>query len=289
MLASPGRRHWRGREQLHGLARLLRATAFRPGPPHCGGRLRRRTSRRGLFRVRPTPGAALAMWSWLLSIASLPFRVGSAAFWRYDVPANSWTPVANAPAAVGAGRRSGLRRRPDTSMPSEATTAQPSGGMTLPSTPGQQGPIAPAAVGAGGALAYDGARYIYAFRGNNRTTFWRYDTTLNTWAASGRCAGHRGCWWSPGLRWSPATLYAFRGNNRTTFWRYDTVANNWLAMTNAPASVAAGGALAYDGSGHVYGSRGSGTTAFWRYDIAGNFWTPVTSTPTAVLAGGALA
>jgi hypothetical protein len=140
----------------------------------------------------------------------------------------------------------------------------------------------------GGALTYDGARYIYAFRGNNRTTFWRYDTTLNTWAVRAvapATVAAGGALAYDGVRY----LYALRGGNNATFWRYDTVANNWLAMTNAPATVAAGGALAYDSYGYVYGSRGNGTTAFWRYNIVGNSWTPMINTPTAVLAGGALA
>ena len=215
------------------------------------------------------------------------FQGGSAAFWRHDVPFNSWTPVANAPAAVGVGGaltydgamyiyafRGNNRTtfwRYDTTLNTWAVRA-----------------VAPAAVGVGGALTYDGARYIYAFRGNNRTTFWRYDTTHNTWAeraVAPATVAAGGALAYDGVRY----LYALRGGNTATFWRYDTVANNWLAMTNAPATVAAGGALAYDGSGYVYGSRGNGTTAFWRYDIAGNFWTPMTNTPTAVLAGGALA
>ena len=111
------------------------------------------------------------------------FQGGSAAFWRHDVPFNSWTPVANAPAAVGVG----------------------------------------------GALTYDGAMYIYAFRGNNRTTFWRYDTTLNTWAVRAvapATVAAGGALTYDGARY----IYAFRGGNNATFWRYDTVANNWLAM-----------------------------------------------------------
>ena len=102
----------------------------RPGPPRFGCRPRRRTSRPGLFRVRPTPGAVLAMWDWPGTIASLPFR-GGVRLLGYGVPANSWTSMTGAPNAVGAG----------------------------------------------GALAYDGVRYIYAFRGDNSRTFWRYDTT----------------------------------------------------------------------------------------------------------------
>ena len=42
---------------------------------------------------------------------------------------------------------------------------------------------APNAVGTGGALAYDGAGYIYALRGGTTRVFWRYDIAGGTWAA----------------------------------------------------------------------------------------------------------
>jgi hypothetical protein len=217
------------------------------------------------------------------------FQGGSAAFWRYDVPFNSWTPVANAPAAVGAGGvltydgaryiyafRGGGNNRTfwRYSIAGNSWTA-----MTN----------APANVGTGGALAYDGVRYIYAFRGGgNNRTFWRYSIAGNSWTAMTNApayVGTGGALAYDGVRY----IYAFRGNSQTAFWRYDINGNTWATMAVAPATVAAGGALAYDSSGYVYGSRGNGTTAFWRYNIAGNSWTPMTNTPTVVLAGGALA
>jgi len=90
------------------------------------------------------------------------FQGGSANFWAYGVPANSWT---------------------------SATTA-------------------PNTVGAGGALAYDGVQYIYAFRGANSRTFWRYDITNNTWLARANTpAGGAGwCGWRLGLRWFAVCL-----------------------------------------------------------------------------------
>jgi hypothetical protein len=36
--------------------------------------------------------------------------------------------------------------------------------------------VAPGAVGGGGALAYDGLRYMYAFQGGGANALWRYDT-----------------------------------------------------------------------------------------------------------------
>ena len=83
-------------------------------------------------------------------------------------------------------------------------------------------------------------------------------------------------------------LYAFRGNGTKTFWRYDIAADSWTALANAPQSVGAGGALAYDGNNYIYALGGSGTKYFWRYDITSNNWSVLHTTPYSVSAGGAL-
>jgi hypothetical protein len=147
---------------------------------------------------------------------------------------------------------------------------------------------APNAVGAGGALAYDGSRYIYALRGNNTATLWRYDTILDSWAAMANAPAAvavGGALAYDGSRY----VYAFRGNNQTAFWRYDTTLNTWVVMAVAPARVGAGGALACDGLGYLYGFRGNGTTAFWSYDVPSDIWTVMANAPGNVANGGALA
>jgi len=146
-------------------------------------------------------------------------------------------------------------------------------------------------VGAGGALAYDGSRYVYAFRGNNTRTFWRYDTTTNTWLARANTPAGGNVGAGGALAHDGSTyIYAFRGGGASAaFWRYDTTLNTWTARANAPANVGAGGALAYDSLGYVYGFGGNGTAAFWRYDIPGNSWTSVANALGNVTDGGALA
>jgi outer membrane protein assembly factor BamB len=146
----------------------------------------------------------------------------------------------------------------------------------------------PNAVGAGGALAYDGLQYVYALRGNNTTAFWRYDTALNSWAL--RAAAPLAVGTGGALAYDGSSyIYALRGNNQTTFWRYDTVLNSWAVMATAPARVGAGAALTYDGSRYIYAFRGNNQTAFWRYDTALNSWAVMATAPARVGAGGALA
>ena len=216
------------------------------------------------------------------------FQGGSASFWAYGIPANSWTSVNTAPNTVGAGgalaydgvqyiyafRGANSRtfwRYDITNNTWLARANTPAGG----------------AVGAGGALAYDGVQYIYAFRGNASTTFWRYDTSSNTWATMAPAplaVAAGGTLAYDGLRY----IYAFRGSNRTDFWRYDTALNSWAARATAPGRVGAGGSLAYDGSQYAYAFQGN-NRAFWRYDTIGNSWVAMTSAPARVGAGGALA
>lgn len=89
----------------------------------------------------------------------------------------------------------------------------------------------PASITGGGALAALG-NYVYALRGTNTTSFWRYDITQ-----------------TPGV----------------DAW------NTGLDPADAPANVQAGGALVTDGT-DIYATRGSGTAEFWRYDVTGDTW-----------------
>ena len=150
----------------------------------------------------------------------------------------------------------------------------------------------PNAVGAGGALAFDGVQYIYALRGNNSRTFWRYDTLGGTWGALANAPAIVGAANRMGGALAyigPQYVYALRGSTQTAFWRYDITANSWTTMSAVPQSVGAGGALAYDGSGYIYAFQGAGSPNFWRYSIAGNSWTRMTNAPGRVNGGGALA
>ena len=146
---------------------------------------------------------------------------------------------------------------------------------------------APNPVGAGGSLAYDGVRYVYAFRGNNSTAFWRYNTNGIAWAtmtAAPARVDAGGALAYDGIRY----IYAFRGNNQLEFWRYDTTNNSWTARANAIANVGPGGALAYDGSRYIYAFRGSNRVTFWRYDTTGNSWAALANAPATVRGGGSL-
>jgi hypothetical protein len=115
----------------------------------------------------------------------------------------------------------------------------------------------------------------YLFRRGNSTSFYRMNLSVGaTWQT---------------LPVAPAafnddtrgiavgnTLFYLRGSNTNTFYRFNIdigASGNWITASTAPATVNAGGALAYPGSGdYIYGTRGGITTSFWRYSISGDTW-----------------
>ena len=63
----------------------------------------------------------------------------------------------------------------------------------------------------------------------------------------------------------------------------------WTSLTNTPAAIDAGGALAAVGTDAIYVLRGNNTTDFWRYNISSKSWdTNLAQAPAAVSNGGSL-
>ncbi|MBN1176863.1 MAG: hypothetical protein JXA51_04200 [Dehalococcoidales bacterium] len=144
---------------------------------------------------------------------------------------------------------------------------------------------APANVKYGGALAYDGGNYIYAFRGDS-TSFWRYDIAANSWTTLTSAPGK--VKEGGALTYNNGYVYALRGNNTKDFWRYDISADSWSSMASTNDYVKEGGALTNDGGNYVYAFQCVGTNIFWRYDIAANSWTLMAAAPGDVGYGAAL-
>jgi hypothetical protein len=135
-------------------------------------------------------------------------------------------------------------------------------------------------------LGVAGVNYLYAFRGYNQKTFWRYDLAANAWTALANAPDR--VKWGGSLAYDDGDyIYAFRGNNSSNFWRYSISANSWAAMAGAPGTVGEGGALTYN-NGYIYALRGNDTKDFWRYDIFANTWTSRASTAENILKGGTL-
>ncbi len=103
---------------------------------------------------------------------------------------------------------------------------------------------APANVGWGGALTRIG-NYIYAFRGDGKPDFWRYDITANSWSVMAKAPGNVGD--GGALTTDGTYVYALQGKTKA-FWRYNPATNTWttLASTNFLGNVGQGGALVYE-------------------------------------------
>ncbi|MFC1964705.1 Kelch repeat-containing protein [Chloroflexota bacterium] len=207
-------------------------------------------------------------------------------FWKYDIAADYWSEIADAPdnvkeggaincddgsyvyALQGSDNKSFWRY--DIAADSWASLAD-----------------APAEVYKGGALVYDGSSYIYAFQGNDTKSFWKYGLAADSWTAmadvpdqvrEGGALTYDG----------GSYIYAFQGRYQRSFWRYDIAVDSWSAMADAPDRVKGGGALICDGGSYTYAFQGNDTKSFWRYDIAADSWTAMADTPRSVEEGGAL-
>ncbi|MEA3356875.1 MAG: hypothetical protein U9Q67_00335 [Patescibacteria group bacterium] len=128
--------------------------------------------------------------------------------------------------------------------------------------------------------------YVYTLRGYNQAVLYRYHLATNTWETMEPCPTS---FYDDVRGVSVGTdIYWYRGSNTTTFYRYSTTTNTWAELSNTPAGVRYGGALAYPGSGdYLYATRGSTTNTFWRYIISTDTWEPtaVADLPSGIRAG----
>lgn len=177
-------------------------------------------------------------------------------------------------------------------------------GQGIPKGPWISMANAPGDVKWGGSLAWDDDEggYIYAFRGGDRSDFWRYDISdgpLGSWDTTLEPA--------PGdVRDGGAlvyveddngrSVYAMRGGSTTDFWRFDIDVNGgqWALDLgdNPPAPidqpVGRGGALASDGLGLIYALRGNDTKEIYRYVIDQDTWAIGPDIPLPMREGGSL-
>lgn len=138
-------------------------------------------------------------------------------FWRYDISADSWTRMADAPGDTYWG--SALSYTDDDYI--YALKGNGTNGFWRYSISGDSWEIiatTPDAVGEGGALTYDGGDYIYALRGNDTTDFWRYSISTDSWdtmESTLAAVGEGGA-----LSHADDQIYALRGSSSTDFWRF---------------------------------------------------------------------
>ena len=144
----------------------------------------------------------------------------------------------------------------------------------------------------GGALAYgkegtdaNDTGYVYAFKGNNRYEFYRYNTLSNVWVSREsipavnrlmkKKAVKKG---STLVMATDGKVYGAKGNNTLDWWQYDPSARTWIQKADVPTGAknlkeGVGSAAVKIGSdNYVYLLRGSGTYDFYRYNTATDVW-----------------
>jgi N-acetylneuraminic acid mutarotase len=145
----------------------------------------------------------------------------------------------------------------------------------------------------GGCLAYSSdssysSNSIYAFKGNNRCEFYKYNTQSNVWAAKesipavGATGKKKAVKKGGSLAQCVVShkLYATKGNNTTEFWEYDPGLDAYPWTEKAP--VPTGSKNVKEGTGavsvqlgdtnYIYLLKGSGTQEFYRYNTSTNTW-----------------
>ena len=144
----------------------------------------------------------------------------------------------------------------------------------------------------GGALAYgkegtdaNDTGYVYAFKGNGRYEFYRFNTLSNAWIsresipAIGSTSKKKPVKKGATLVMAgDGMVYGAKGNGTLEWWQFDPVANTWTEK----ASVLSGAKALKEGVGsaavtigsddYVYLLRGSATWDFMRYKVGTDAW-----------------
>jgi hypothetical protein len=140
--------------------------------------------------------------------------------------------------------------------------------------------------------------YVYAFKGNNRCEFFRYNISANAWAtmesipAVGRAGKKKAVKKGSALTEAGGKLYAAKGNNSLEFWEYTpaipgaTGIGTWQQKADVPTGAknvkeGTGAATVQIGdTAFVYLLKGSGTNEFYRYNPTTNAWASMAGAPT---------
>jgi hypothetical protein len=211
-------------------------------------------------------------------------------FWRYNIAANTWLPMAPALQFIGAG--GALAYDGDNyiyALAGNGTSNFMRYDITLNSWASLT-PTPPNAVNAGGALVFVGGsyNYLYALRGGGYNTFWQYNITSSTWTP--KATTPAAVYGGGALAYGGGDFIYALGGMSNNFWQYSITGNSWTPKAVTLSNVGDGGALASDGGNFVYAIKGDNTVTFWQYNITGNSWLAMADTPATpcVYGGGAL-
>jgi hypothetical protein len=127
--------------------------------------------------------------------------------------------------------------------------------------------------------------YVYAFKGNGRYEFYRYNTLTNAWVAKESIPAFNRNTKKKAVKKGSSLavagdgmVYATKGSNSLDWWQYDPLARVWTQKADVPTGTrnckegVGSAAVSVGGSDYVYLLRGSGTFDFYRYNAGTDAW-----------------
>ncbi len=133
-----------------------------------------------------------------------------------------------------------------------------------------------------------GTDTIFAMRGDNAATLYRYIISQDAWSQMTDLTGTLAGGGTLELAGSD-TIFVLSGGLSQAFTRYVISADAWTAMLDIPQVVQGGGALVTTGDDTIFATPGVGTMNFYQYTISTNTWTAMLDAPGTIDAGAALA
>jgi len=222
----------------------------------------------------------------------------NATFYEYDVSADTWSTLADAPGAVRFG--GGVVEGP----PGYLYAARGNNSTDFwrydieANTWDADIASAPLTISYGGSLVFDGEQYIYVLRGNNSNNFWRYDTFSDEWqtlssvqfgAPSDSINDYAHISADITIDRENQLIYATAGNLRHGFSVYDINTDAWTVLPDTPTLAYFGSALEYDSNTEaVYYTAGYYSHHFFKYDVGAQEWIQLSSSPDRFYYGGGL-
>jgi len=155
----------------------------------------------------------------------------------------------------------------------------------------------------GGALAYatvagNDTGFVYAFKGNNTTEFYRFNVLTGAWTALDTIPRYNRNRKKKGVKKGASLvmagdghIYATKGASTLDWWEYvpGVGHDTWLQKADVPVGSknvkegTGGVAVTEGGINYIYLLKGSGTFEFYRYNVKADAWEAM---PNAPLGGG---
>lgn len=223
----------------------------------------------------PNTGADLVYNSGYLY---MPRGANQTTMYRYDQILDTWEQLANAPdrfnydvKGVAAGSKLYFFRGTGSSFWEYDPGTD--GWTTLAS--------APLTTSQGAALIYPGSGdYLYATRGANTGTVWRYSISTDTWDPDGDVAdlpGTHRVYYGSRLLTDGTNVYIFTsGTGPASLLKYTIASDEWTVLSSLPFVPYLGSDAVYH-SGKIYAQAGNYSNDYWEYTLATNTWRRLSS------------